>query len=219
MASTEDEQATRAEDLEGTAAEVTPSEAETPAENGEINSNTGGGQRVQLGEFPLEWTQMGQCDAATAPANVIRYPSEVSDFTREDTEILIVGTAGQKITRMGSKFYEEASPRLERLVFRSHLIRTMEGLDGFQNLQLLELYDNMVEELANLSDGEGGAPGVTLTTLDMSYNAIRDMQPVEFCPNLTELCKWWTTMDSLSTSEGVHCLTNFLDFCLNPFKN
>jgi Leucine-rich repeat (LRR) protein len=190
MASTEEEQPTEGEDLEATAAEVTSSEPETPAENGESNSNAVGGQRVQLGELPLEWTQMGQCDAANASANVIRYPSDVSDFTREDTEILIVGTAGQKINKMGSKFYEEASPRLERLVFRSHLIRTIEGLEGFQNLQLLELYDNMVEELANLSDGEGGAPGMSLTTLDMSYNAIRDMQPVEFCPNLTELCKW-----------------------------
>ena len=145
--------------------------------------------RAQLGELPLEWTQQGQCDAADAPANVIRYPSEVTKFTKEDEEIMVVGTAGQKITRMGPKFYEEANPKLKQLIFRSHLIRTMEGLDGFKELELLELYDNMVDELTNLNDGEEGAPGKTLRTLDMSYNVIRDMQPVEFCPNLTELCE------------------------------
>ena len=65
----------------------------------------------------------------------------------------------------------------------------MEGLEGMKHLELLELYDNMVDELRNLNDGENGAPGRTLTVLDMSYNVIRDMKPVEFCPNLTELCK------------------------------
>lgn len=165
--------------------------SEEGASAADENNNGGGNTRTaQLAPLPLEWTQAGQCDAANAPVNQIRFPSEVSDFTKEDTEIMVVGTAGQKITRMGEKFYEEASPQLKQLVLRSHLIRTMEGLDGFQHLELLELYDNMVEELRNLNDGEEGAPGRTLTTLDMSYNVIRDMKPVELCPNLTELCKF-----------------------------
>ena len=119
----------------------------------------------------------------------LRLPSEVTKWAKEDEEIMVVGTAGQKITKMGEKFYEEASPHLKKLIFRSHLIKTMEGLDGFKELELLELYDNMVEGLSNLNDGEGGAPGISLKVLDISYNAIRDMQPVDFCPNLTELCK------------------------------
>ena len=148
-------------------------------------------RHAHLGELPVEWTQMGQCDAAEAPINVIRYPSEVFEISKEETEIMIVGTAGKKITRIGPKFYEEASPELKQLVLRSHLIKTMEGLEGFKNLELLELYDNVVDELKNLNDGEGGAPGMTLTNLDMSYNVIREMKPVEFCPNLQELCKLW----------------------------
>ena len=144
---------------------------------------------ARLGDLPVEWTQMGQQDGPVAPMNVIRYPSEVTDISKEETEIMIVGTAGKKITRMGPQFYKEASPDLTQLVLRSHLIKDMEGLDGFTKLELLELYDNMVDELKNLNDGEGGAPGMTLTNLDMSYNVIREMKPVEFCPNLQELCK------------------------------
>lgn len=143
---------------------------------------------ARLGDLPLEWTQMGQPDGPEAPMNVIRYPSEVMDISPDETELFSVGTAGKKITRIGPQFYREASPDLKQLVFRSHLIKDMEGLEGFTKLELLELYDNMVEELKNLNDGEGGAPGMTLTNLDMSYNVIREMKPVEFCPNLQELC-------------------------------
>ncbi|CAB9524461.1 leucine rich repeat [Seminavis robusta] len=172
-----------------------------PVENGETNSS---GNRAQLAEFPMEWTQMGQCDAANAPANVIRYPSDVGEISKEDTEIMIVGTAGQKITRIGQQFHETASPELTRLILRSHLIKSMEGLEGFKHLQLLELYDNMVEELKNLNDGEDGTPGSTLTVLDMSYNVIRDMDPVSFCPNLTEL---YLANNKLKTMAGLKGLS------------
>ena len=114
-------------------------------------------QRVaRLGDLPLEWTQMGQSDGPEAPMNVIRYPSEVTDISKDETELMVVGTAGKKITRIGPQFYKEASPDLTQLIFRSHLIRDMEGLEGFTKLEVLELYDNMVEELKNLNNGEGG---------------------------------------------------------------
>ena len=164
-------------------------------------------QRVaRLGDLPLEWTQMGQSDGPEAPMNVIRYPSEVTDISKDETELMVVGTAGKKITRIGPQFYKEASPDLTQLIFRSHLIRDMEGLEGFTKLEVLELYDNMVEELKNLNNGEGGAPGMTLTNLDMSYNVIREMRPVEFCPNLQELCK--SVWRSLSFCRKFSCNHN-----------
>lgn len=171
--------------------------------------------RAQLAELPLEWTQMGQQEGE---APVIRYPSEVVQWNKEeDEEIMSVGTAGQKITRMGPKFYEEVNPKLKQLIFRSHLIRTIEGLEGLKELELLELYDNMVDELSCLKDGEGGAPGTTLKTLDISYNVIRDMQPVEFCPNLTEL---YIANNKLKTMTGLKGLTKLrkLDLGANRIR-
>ena len=178
----------------------------------ETSTQGGGGHRAQLADLPLEWTQVGQCDAANAPVVKIRFPSDVSDFTKEDTEIMVVGTAGQKINKIGDKFYEEASPNLKKLILRSHLIRTMEGLDGFQHLELLELYDNMVDGLENLADGEDGAPGKTLKILDMSYNVIRDMTPVSLCPNLLELCKFSNVILFLAHSQGFECRRRKSDF-------
>jgi Leucine-rich repeat (LRR) protein len=69
----------------------------------------------------------------------------------------------------------------------------MDGLAKFTKLEVLELYDNMIDELRDLNnesgDGTDGVPGRLLRVLDMSYNVVRDMGPVEFCPNLQELCK------------------------------
>jgi len=72
-----------------------------------------------------------------------------------DTQLTVVGTAGQKITRMGRNLNEHVAPNLTHLVLRSHLIRTMEGIAGMKQLELLELYDNMVDELRELDAGEG----------------------------------------------------------------
>lgn len=135
--------------------------------------------------IPSEWAQMA-CDQAP----VVRYPtdvagSEVWDAKETDT-IILVGTSGQKITHLGPDFSSTLNPQLQRLILRSHLIADMKGLDSFQTLKLLELYDNQIEELVGLD----GAFGKTLTVLDMSYNVIRDMSPVKFCPNLTELCEF-----------------------------
>jgi hypothetical protein len=66
----------------------------------------------------------------------------------------------------------------------------MEGIGDLKKLELLELYDNMIDELRELNGNDGdGLPGVGLRVLDMSYNVIRDMGPVQFCPNLKELCE------------------------------
>jgi Leucine-rich repeat (LRR) protein len=135
--------------------------------------------------LPLDWTQLGDKDKAPK----IRYPSDVTEIDPSEEELIVVGTAGQKITNMGPDLYKELNPELKQLVLRSHVIRKMEGIQGLASLELLELYDNQVDALQCLDEGNDGAPGPTLRVLDMSYNVIRDMQPVQLCPNLQELCK------------------------------
>jgi len=162
-------------------------------------------RKAVLGPLPLEWTQMGgnNEDFDKNPANVVRYPWDVMDIDANETFLSSVGTAGQKITRMGRDLQKFVSPNLTELVLRSHLIRTMEGIAGMKHLEFLELYDNMVDELRELGgptveeekeegkDGEDkereGLPGRSLKVFDISYNSIRDMEPVCFCPNLQEL--------------------------------
>jgi len=156
------------------------------------------------GALPLDWTRVQPSSRpagavlqekeehdpeSTHPSSVVRYPWDVADFSKQDEELIIVGTAGQKITRMGIDLGDHLSLHLKQLVLRSHLIRTMEGLSTFAELELLELYDNMIDALQALGEGVNGAPGSTLRVLDMSYNVIRDMTPVQQCPNLRELCK------------------------------
>lgn len=135
--------------------------------------------------IPAEWTQLA-CDNAP----VIRYPTDVAgpevwDASETDT-IMLVGTSGQKITHLSPDFGTLLHPQLKRLVLRSHLIAVMQGLQSLQTLELLELYDNQIEALQGLDT----VPfATTLRTLDISYNVIRDMAPVQYCPNLQELCK------------------------------
>ena len=129
--------------------------------------------------LPLDWTQLGSPVGEEMP---IRYPHDVAEISSDELEIIIVGTAGQKITFMSDDFYTQCNPNLESLVLRSHLISEIKGIQGFTKLEVLELYDNQLKSLACL---EG--PGPNLRILDMSYNAIRDMMPVTLCPNLTEL--------------------------------
>ena len=128
--------------------------------------------------LPLDWTQLG----SPVEDMPIRYPHDVAEISSDELEIIIVGTAGQKITFMSDDFYTKCNPNLESLVLRSHLISEIKGIQGFTKLEVLELYDNQLKSLACL---EG--PGPNLRILDMSYNAIRDMMPVTLCPNLTEL--------------------------------
>ena len=154
----------------------------------DTNPNNDDNNNNNNNDMPLGWTQLGTTDGNDAP--VIRYPSDVADFDPSETEVCVVGTAGQKITHLGKDLSRRVlNPQLTSLIFRSHLIRTMEGLDHFACLELLELYDNQVTALEGLDSGKDGLPGKTLRVLDMSYNVIRDMAPVALCPNLQELCK------------------------------
>ncbi len=131
--------------------------------------------------LPLDWTNIGVKADDAVP---LRFPHDVAEISPDDTDICIVGTAGQKITQIPKDFSKLCHPKMQSLVLRSHLIQKMQGLDQFTNLEVLELYDNQLQALDSL---EG--PGPNLRVLDMSYNSIRDMAPVSLCPNLQELCK------------------------------
>ena len=155
---------------------------------GEEGTMTAASQTVRVDEaLPLDWTRLGNPEGAPQP---IRYPADVAEILPEETDVCIVGTAGQKITCIGKEFSRTINASMESLILRSHLIKKLEGLQCFTNLQLLELYDNQVDALTGLDEGPNGCPGSTLRVLDMSYNSIRDMQPVSFCPNLQELCTY-----------------------------
>lgn len=171
--------------------------------------------------LPLDWTKMAECNEGDeeeniSPADAIRYPWDVMELPlppdNTETHLTIVGTAGQKITRMGRNLHEYLSCNLTHLVLRSHLIRTMEGVSKLKHLELLELYDNMIDELNlndltpksssdddesgndnaekednNDDDDDDGLPAKNLRVLDISYNVIRDMNPISQCLNLQEL--------------------------------
>jgi hypothetical protein len=146
---------------------------------------------VLTNDLPLEWTQLNDGSTNIRP---IRYPSDVFEYSNnpEENYLEIIGTSGQKITNMGKDLYRTCSPNLTHLIFRSHLIKKMEGIKDFKKLELLELYDNQIEFLDELGceDTEEQNAGETIKTLDMSYNVIREMEPVHFCPNLVDLCEY-----------------------------
>lgn len=143
--------------------------------------------------LPMDWTKQGinnnnnkgDGDDDHHVEIAIRYPTDVTDISKDDDlDIIIIGTAGQKITNIGPDFYKYVNPALETLVLRSHLITKMEGLDNLPSIHLLELYDNQINELNCLQ-----SLSQSLIVLDISFNVIRDMKPVEHCIHLEELCK------------------------------
>jgi Leucine-rich repeat (LRR) protein len=104
-------------------------------------------------------------------------PIEVVDedvFDPNDDDISIIGTSGHKITKIGGL----DGLKLAKLCLRSHLIHEMEGMETLTDLTFLELYDNQIGALSQLNFM------TNLTTLDMSFNVIRDMSPVANCPKL-----------------------------------
>jgi Leucine-rich repeat (LRR) protein len=129
----------------------------------------------------------------------------VLDYSNDPSEtyLEIIGTSGQKITNMGKDLYRTCSPNLTHLIFRSHLIKKIEGIKDFKKLELLELYDNQIEYLDELGDDNSDEQnaGETITTLDMSYNVIRDMEPIHFCPNLEELCEYLLQLNRVHVHE------------------
>jgi protein phosphatase 1 regulatory subunit 7 len=211
--------------------------------------------------FPVHWTKLGvptlqaqppqhgeAADggaaegASAAAAAAVRRPQDVVDIDPGDLELVVVGTAGQKITAMGEGLDGLVHPRLESLVLRSHLLRSIEGIGRLGSLELLELYDNQVASLDGLAlvpepagPGDGGAeagaagggsagpppapgPRLKLRVLDMSYNVIRDMSPVQLCPNLQELCAFFPfcLAFGLEWAGGTCALRRLVSFLTRP---
>jgi len=147
-------------------------------------------------DIPLDWTEL-----CVTPPRKIRLPRDVWDYDSDETELIIVGTAGHKITKMGSDL-SPSCPNLTILTLRSHVIVKMEGMELFTKLTNLELYDNAIEILEGL---ENLCP--SLRILDMSYNVIRDMKPVEKCTNLVEL---YLAQNKLKNISGLQNLSRLL---------
>lgn len=181
------------------------------------NESTGNGQpnnaMVSSG-LPLDWTKLSTGPSDHAPASKIRYPLDVFSAKEfEEDEIYAVGTHGVKITHMGPDLYQHAGPNAKKLILRSHLITKMEGLsEGWKKLELLELYDNQIEYMTGL---ENVGPG--LIVLDMSYNVIRDMAPIQCCSNLVEL---YLANNKLKTLAGFENMTKLkrIDLGANRFR-
>lgn len=169
-------------------------------------------RRTVTAPLPLDWTRINK--ERETEEKVVRYPWTVSDIDIEDDELCIVGTAGKKVTNMG-KLGEHCNLKLKKLILRSNLVKTMEGLGDFEELELLELYDNMVDALSALDEGPNGAPGNTLQVLDMSYNVIRDMRPVSLCRNLREL---YLANNKLRTIDGLSELKSLVKIDLGANK-
>jgi len=189
--------------------------------------------QLQLSSMlPTDWTNINKI---AGPACRIVFPWDIVDETPYTAsndndnnhpsnceEISIIGTTGQKITKMGndlSKYY--SSTKLKTLIFRSHIIRKIEGLSNLQSLEVLELYDNAIDSLDGVNDGDGdgggGVPCKTLRILDMSYNVIRDMGPVQYCPHLVEL---YLAQNKLKTIQGIKHLSKLkkLDLGANRIR-
>ena len=230
------ERSEEVEDVEGRMG-TTTNENENENDNATTTEHDSPRQRVQVQGLPLDWTQLGvnttsgddNNNSGDHPPIVLRFPSDVVDIPMEETELCIVGTAGQKITVIGNDFSRTVNTEMTSLILRSHIIRKMEGLQYFTKLDLLELYDNQIDTLGNLNDGVNGSPGATtLRVLDMSYNSIRDMQPVQFCPHLQELCKcgygggWLLVVGFLPPRTVIfvrnHCLITHLIFILTCYS-
>ena len=169
--------------------------------------------------LPLDWTKMGAGHDDTPDELPVRCPHEVADWHPEDTEVVIVGTSGQKITILGDDFANPERTNLSEmttLVLRSHLIKEMSGLDSLTKLETLELYDNMVQ---TLDEESLKGCGRTMRILDMSYNAIRNMAPVQYCngETLTEL---YLANNKLKEISGLKHLKNLrkLDLGANKLR-
>lgn len=169
--------------------------------------------------LPLDWTKMGTGHAAE-DVMPIRYPHEVAIWSLEDTDVCIVGTAGQKITMLGDDFSDPERTNLfelTSLVLRSHLLKDMSGIGSLPKLETLELYDNMVQALDE--ESLKGCGRTTLRILDMSYNAIRSMAPVQYCSGET-LTELYLANNKLKEIVGIKHLKNLrkLDLGANKIR-
>jgi protein phosphatase 1 regulatory subunit 7 len=117
-------------------------------------------------------------DKDVAPIDRIIIPSDVVDIKEDDEAIYVVGTRGEKVTKIRGL---EKMSKLKDLTLRSCLISSMEGVESLTTLRKLELYDNHIDYITHIHRLQG------LTILDISFNAIRDMGAVSLLPNLEEL--------------------------------
>jgi len=143
------------------------------------------------------------------PSERLVIPADVCEFKVGDSVIFVVGTRGEKVTRIGG--LDHMATSLQELVLRSCLIADMDGAQNLTSLKKLELYDNQVEALIPL-------PKLTsLTILDISFNAIREMGPVASCPLLEEL---YIAQNKLRKIEGLENLTRLrtLDLGANRIR-
>ena len=132
---------------------TTTTTVDVAAATNTANNNNGPKEKKKkqavLAPLPLDWTKMAECtegistttdpqnDPTNNPLNIIRHPWDVTAINPSEPYLTIVGTHGQKITRMGSNLYTKVSPKISELILRSHLIRTMEGIGGMKCLETL----------------------------------------------------------------------------------
>ena len=86
----------------------------------------------------------------------------------------------------------------QEVTLRSCLVGKMEGLDHLTQLERLELYDNQILTLMDLS------PFKKLTILDLSYNLINSTAHLAACPLLEEV---YVAQNRLRTIQGLDGLT------------
>ena len=76
------------------------------------------------------------------------------------------------------------------------------------------------EEKEEGKDGEDkereGLPGRSLKVFDISYNSIRDMEPVCFCPNLQELCEFSNAWVRVQSMQRRHMINKWYFFLCRP---
>ena len=102
--------------------------------------------------------------------------------------------------------------RCQTLVLRSCLVSQIEGLDDLEALEKLELYDNHVESIDNISRLHN------LKVLDLSFNAIRELVPLaSCCPLLEEV---YVAQNKLRKIEGLEGLVHLktLDLGANRIR-
>jgi len=195
-------------------------QAETIELKGEGAGDGGGEEKGGEISNDGEFAQVcGSCTVVTAPkeekeehyvppSERLVIPADVCEFKSGDSVIFVVGTRGAKVTRIGG--LDHMAPSLKELVLRSCLIADMEGAQRLTSLTKLELYDNQIEAIIPLHSN-------TLTILDISFNAIREMAPVSSCPFLEEL---YIAQNKLRKIEGLEALTRLrtLDLGANRIR-
>eukprot|EP00514_Thraustochytrium_sp_LLF1b_P013328 CAMPEP_0184542266 /NCGR_PEP_ID=MMETSP0199_2-20130426/1875_1 /TAXON_ID=1112570 /ORGANISM="Thraustochytrium sp., Strain LLF1b" /LENGTH=426 /DNA_ID=CAMNT_0026936037 /DNA_START=25 /DNA_END=1302 /DNA_ORIENTATION=+ len=138
-------------------------------------------------------------------------PEDVMDTSDPNmTHLEWLGTQGQKVTVITNV---EHLVNLESFCLRSNFVRECSALAPLTQLVTLELYENRLNSL------KGVECLVNLTTLDISYNRLRKLDPA-ILASLTKLEKLYVAQNKISKIEGLDTLTNLkvLDLGMNRIK-